>query len=163
MTESSIFSPTTYNHIGVFVENLEEGINAYARLLGLEFRPPVSSSLAALEQRGYEETATQVRLAFSVNGPPYYELIEMTGSGIYAPHHNVPGFHHVSVWLDEDEMMSKIQQDRTTITAIFWAPDGAPRACYEAPTAPAHLRIEYLNRNLKSRFEHLWATGKLPD
>lgn len=156
------FSPTTYSHIGVFVENLEEAVEAYTKMLNIRFRPPVISPLNGVEQPGVEETAEAVRFAYSIDGPPYYELIEMTGTGVYSRERNVPGIHHVAVFMDEADMLHEIKKENSSVVATFWSPDGSPRACYVAPSAPSHIRVEYLNQNLRPRFEHLWSTGKLP-
>jgi len=72
-------------HIGVLVPDLGEAIERYFRL-GVSFMDPLSVHVDRLVEDG-EETQLDLRIVFSHQGPPQWELLEITGDGIYGPHH----------------------------------------------------------------------------
>lgn len=87
-----------YVHIGVIVPDLEAAIAEYERL-GLRFMEPRVVHVDRLVE-GSRESEIDLRIAFSLEGPPHYELLEASGDGIYGPQH-VGELHHVCV-LDAD-------------------------------------------------------------
>jgi catechol 2,3-dioxygenase-like lactoylglutathione lyase family enzyme len=75
----------TIHHIGFLVDNLESAITRWEDVTGYKFQPIVryctdrwhDSSQADLHH-------SDVRLAFSLDGPPHIELMEFSGSGTHA-------------------------------------------------------------------------------
>ena len=47
------------------------------------------------------EGELDLRIAFSVDGPPRYELLEVVGDGVYGPG-NAGGLHHVAILTDAE-------------------------------------------------------------
>ena len=72
----------TYFHIGVVVDDLPAAIEKYSRVLGLTFTEPAHVHVPRLEDPVPHEHLVYV--AFSKDGPPYYELIEAAGDGIFS-------------------------------------------------------------------------------
>jgi Glyoxalase/Bleomycin resistance protein/Dioxygenase superfamily len=85
-----------YFHVGYVVPDLIEAMERLAASAGLTWasarRLPVRLRTAA------GETATQVNLTYSVQGPPHLELIEERPETIWASEHR--GFHHLGYWTD---------------------------------------------------------------
>src|SRR2546423_1477332 len=69
-------------HIGAIVPNLEEAMADFSRVLGLTFTTPVRVHVPVLEDPEPHEQV--VHVTFAKDGPPYYELIEASGDGIFS-------------------------------------------------------------------------------
>jgi len=152
----------SYLHTSFLVENLEEGMQEYARLFGIEFRPPQCSPLSDLEQFGVEETGVQLRAAYSVAGPPYYELIEATGCGMFNAAQGF-GFHHFGLWMDDpDALRAELAARNIEIEGIYWSPDGDIFTIHTCPAGQNGVRFEYLNRKFEAVFAEILATGVVP-
>ena len=87
-----------YVHIGILVDDLEQAIERFSRL-GLTFMEPRTVRVEHLVEDGLEKQL-DLRIVFSHQGPPHWELLEAVGDGVYGAHH-VDGLHHVAV-LAED-------------------------------------------------------------
>lgn len=152
----------SYLHISFLVKNLKEGMAEYGRLFGIAFRPPQCSPLADLEQFGIEETGTELRAAYSVAGPPYYELIEATGCGMFDPAQGF-GFHHVGLWMeDPDELRAQLALQNIPVEGIYWSPEGDIFTIHTAPAGENKIRFEYLNRKFEKTFAEILETGVVP-
>jgi catechol 2,3-dioxygenase-like lactoylglutathione lyase family enzyme len=88
-------------HVGIIVRDLEATVEKYSNVLGITFREPMTADMSGFEEAPGRRT-TSVRLAFSVEGPPYYELFEFSGTGLLAPGHP-EGLHHLGVWTPDNE------------------------------------------------------------
>jgi len=84
-----------YAHIGVLVHNIQEAIERYSRL-GLTFMEPHTVEVGHLADEDGQIKQIELRIAFSQEGPPHWELLQAVGDGIYGPHH-VGTLHHVAV------------------------------------------------------------------
>lgn len=73
----------TYFHIGVIVPDLEKAMTDFSRVLGLTFAEPARVHIPFLSDP--ESHGHDVHVTFSEDGPPYYELIEANGAGIFGP------------------------------------------------------------------------------
>jgi catechol 2,3-dioxygenase-like lactoylglutathione lyase family enzyme len=83
-----------YAHIGVLVNDIDAAIARFS-LLGLSFMEPRTVQVERLVEHG-EEKQLDLRIAFSHQGPPHWELLEAVGDGVYGAHHG-EGLHHVAV------------------------------------------------------------------
>src|SRR5439155_18906281 len=87
-----------YVHLGVVVRDLEAAIERFS-LLGLTFMEPMTVHVDRLVEGGLE-SSLDLRIVFSHQGPPHWELLETVGDGVYGPQH-ADELHHVAV-LDAD-------------------------------------------------------------
>jgi catechol 2,3-dioxygenase-like lactoylglutathione lyase family enzyme len=152
----------TYFHIGILVPDLKKAVREYREILGLEFHEPTTMPLASMEQPGLVETQS-LNIAFSKAGPPYYELIEATGTGLFSATHG-EGMHHIGVWMrDPQEILRTLEKRKIKVVAINRLPDGTPLTIFTHPTALSGIRIEYVNANFRPMVEHFLATGRFAD
>jgi hypothetical protein len=93
--------PTDVFHFGILVEDIEEGAERFGDLLGIRFRPPAIAHVDDYVE-GDTSRVLDLKVTYSMEGPPYVELLEMQGDGLYGPHHG-EGFHHIGVWEPECE------------------------------------------------------------
>ena len=83
-----------YFHVGVLVADLDAAIERFSALLGLRFGP-VSDTQTPVQ--GATEVTEHVLATYSLDGPPYIELIQGGGDGLFSLR-NGEGLHHLGVW-----------------------------------------------------------------
>jgi catechol 2,3-dioxygenase-like lactoylglutathione lyase family enzyme len=96
-------SDMLFNHVGFLVADLEEAVQRWEAATGYTFRPP--SRYIVDDYRDSDNPApheSNVRLAFSVQGPPYIELMEFEGTGTHSSEHG-EGWHHLGFYDPELE------------------------------------------------------------
>jgi hypothetical protein len=82
-------------HIGVLVTEIELARRQLGAALGLTFGD-VESRRLDFGADGVED----VVLCYSREGPPYFELIEATGAGLFGTQHP-RGVHHLGMWIND--------------------------------------------------------------
>lgn len=153
--------PETYLHASFLVPNLELAIEEFGSTFGTRFHAPLSFPIADLDQIGIDDDEGLVRYSYSIQGPPYYELIEAVGSHIYKPEQGF-GFHHLGMWMDDEQAMRAHLTDMGIgISAISWSADHQALSIFTEPFGPLGLRIEFMNRRFQPMFERFFSTGRL--
>jgi catechol 2,3-dioxygenase-like lactoylglutathione lyase family enzyme len=132
-----------YVHIGIMVPDLEAAIESYATL-GLTFMQPQTVKVDRLLDEGQESTI-DLRIAFSHQGPPHWELLEVVGDGIYGPA-QIGGLHHVAV-LDPDpeKRFEELARAGIRMTAAQYRSDGTMIVGYADPAPLGGIRVELLH------------------
>src|SRR5579863_10779408 len=74
-------------HVGILVRDVEVARGDFTDKLGVEFEPVHSHQIA---------TGEITRFCYSLQGPPYLELVEMTGTGSWSAE-QPEGFHHLGL------------------------------------------------------------------
>lgn len=82
-------------HVGVLVGDLEGAISRFSARLGLTFETP--RAIDVVVEEGGSGRPRTVRVAYSIEGPPFVELIESQPDGLWGRHHG-EGLHHVGGW-----------------------------------------------------------------
>jgi catechol 2,3-dioxygenase-like lactoylglutathione lyase family enzyme len=83
------------DHIGILVPDLEAAIARWSSVLGYTFSP-----IARYRTDRYEDQSDptphyhDTRISFSAQGPPFIELMEVTGEGTHGP--DQVGVHHLA-------------------------------------------------------------------
>jgi len=73
-----------YYHIGIVVRNHEEAIEHYANLLDVKFTEPTDTVLCIENPATQQNENLKVVAAYSRSRPPYLELIQAGGNGIFS-------------------------------------------------------------------------------
>src|SRR5216683_5744005 len=81
------FMEEPYFHVGILVRDVEAARADFTARLGVEFEPVHRQKVA---------TGETTRFCYSLQGPPYLELVEMTGTGSWSPE-QPEGFHHIGL------------------------------------------------------------------
>jgi catechol 2,3-dioxygenase-like lactoylglutathione lyase family enzyme len=85
----------TVHHIGILVEDLETAIPRWEAVTGYTFQPIVRYRTDRWDDSSAPEPhLSDVRIAFSVDGPPHIELMEFSGHGTHSPALG-EGVHHL--------------------------------------------------------------------
>jgi hypothetical protein len=144
-------SDSPFYHLAFIVGDLEAAMDAYEPLLGVRFREPEVMRLAHVEEPGFgrpEPHPFEVRLTYSLEGPPYYELVEAGGDTLFAAAHG-EGLHHVGVW-------SEAAPD-APIDVRMLTDAGKTFAWFTAPAGPAGVRVEFVDARRRGRMDRWWA------
>ena len=126
-------------HVGILVKDIEMAAADFGVLLGAEFEPVHS------QQVGTGET---VRLCYSLQGPPYLELMEMTGTSVWSPDQG-EGLHHIGV---SDPSVPGRCAAFGEVDVITPGGGGSPLVVMTRPIALHGVRVEYLDANVAVQF-----------
>jgi catechol 2,3-dioxygenase-like lactoylglutathione lyase family enzyme len=130
-----------YFHVGILVRDVEAARADFTAKLGVEFEPVHSQPIA---------TGETTRFCYSLQGPPYLELVEMTGTGSWSPD-QPEGFHHIGV--SDPSVAARCTAFGDQVDLI--APgddDGSPRVVLTRPEALHGVRLEYFDAAIATRF-----------
>jgi catechol 2,3-dioxygenase-like lactoylglutathione lyase family enzyme len=146
-----------YFHVGILVADLESAIKRFSDVLQVDFASPVYQDCERFEEAGRVEPL-RLRLTYSIQGPPYYELIEAQGNGLYGLHHG-EGLHHVGMWEpDSAGLLMRLRAKGMTKEAVQYRPDGTIIVAFLDPGALHGVRIEIADQGLKEGHE-AWLAG----
>jgi catechol 2,3-dioxygenase-like lactoylglutathione lyase family enzyme len=153
-------SERTYFHVGIYVDDMSEAIERYSKALGLTFVEPIMCGIPNLYDGG-REYALELPLCYSHQGPPYYELLEMTGeSGLYG-RQNGEGIHHLGLW-DPDiaATVERLRQQGIEVEAAQYTPEREFVAAYFPPGALHGVRVELVDERRRPMMEE-WIHGSV--
>src|SRR5277367_6908800 len=108
-------------HVGILVRDVDAARADFAARLGLEFEPVHSHQVA---------TGETTRFCYSLAGPPYIELVEMTGTGSWSPE-QPEGFHHIGV--SDPSVAARCAAFGHPADPIAAGDDGVPRVVLTRP------------------------------
>jgi hypothetical protein len=120
-----------YFHVGILVRDVEVARGDFTDRLGLEFEPVHSQQIA---------TGETTRFCYSLQGPPYLELVEMTGTGSWSPE-QPEGFHHLG--LSDPNVAARCAAFGSGVDLIASGKDGSPLVVLTPPEALHGVRVEY--------------------
>ena len=120
-------------HVGILVRDVEAARADFAARLGMEFEPVHSQKIA---------TGETTRFCYSLQGPPYIELVEMTGTGSWSPE-QPEGFHHIGVC--DPSVPARCTAFGNRVQVIAPGDDGSPRVLLTPPEALHGVRVEYFD------------------
>jgi catechol 2,3-dioxygenase-like lactoylglutathione lyase family enzyme len=127
-------------HVGFLVRDVEAARADFTAQLGVEFEPVHSQKIA---------TGETTRFCYSLPGPPYLELVEMTGTGSWSAD-QPEGFHHIGV--SDPSMPACCAAFGNQVDLIAPGDDGSPRVVLTRPEALHGVRVEYFDATIAARF-----------
>lgn len=148
------------NHVGILVEDLAEGIERYSKILGVRFRPANLAKFAVVEQDGVR-APDELWMTYSMEGPPYVELMQATGSGVWSRAHGF-GLHHIGGFAsDLPAQMQWLEQGGLLPEARIYTPGEELLISYFRPGGLMGTRYELLSDMLKPKWA-AWVAGGPP-
>ncbi|HEX4091986.1 MAG TPA: VOC family protein [Trebonia sp.] len=130
----------TFFHIGILVRDVEAARADFTAKLGLEFEPVHSQQIA---------TGETTRFCYSLPGPPYLELVEMTGTGSWSPD-QPEGFHHIGI--ADPAVPARCAALGGQPELIAPGQDGSPLVALTRPEALHGVRVEYFDAGVAAQF-----------
>jgi catechol 2,3-dioxygenase-like lactoylglutathione lyase family enzyme len=151
MTASNLF------HVGILVPDIDEAIARFAEVLGLEFKEPAVAHVDRFEY-GSTVEALDLRITWSIQGPPYLELLEsQDNSSLYGHAHE--GLHHVGLWEpDPEALVQRLHTLGLHREATQYTPDDHILATYSAPAGLYGTRLEFIEASRRPGME-AWLAG----
>ena len=148
----------TYFHVGIFVYDIHEAIARYSKALGLDFVEPIMCGIPHLVDQG-RKSSLELPLAYATQGPPYYELLEMTGEdGLYG-RQNGEGINHLGLWdRDIEGTVARLEGQGIQLEAAQYTPEGTFVAAYFRPGDLHAVRIELVDEGRRAMMEE-WIHG----
>jgi catechol 2,3-dioxygenase-like lactoylglutathione lyase family enzyme len=129
-----------YFHVGILVRDIEAARADFTAKLGVEFEPVHSHPIA---------TGETTRSCYSLQGPPYLELVEMTGTGSWSPD-QPEGFHHIGV--SDLSVPNRCTAFGGRVDVIAPGENGSPRVALTPPEALHGIRVEYFDAEVAAQF-----------
>jgi len=130
----------TFFHVGILVRDVEAARADFTAKLGLEFEPVHSQQIA---------TGETTRFCYSLPGPPYLELVEMTGTGSWSPD-QPEGFHHIGI--SDPAVPARCSALGGQAELIAPGQDGSPLVALTRPEALHGVRVEYFDAGVAAQF-----------
>jgi hypothetical protein len=143
-------------HVGILVADLHEAIERFSQKLGLSFCEP-SQMTVTLEHGPAHEGATraecELRATYSRQGPPYIELIQGEGDGLFSLAHG-EGMHHLGLWAPGWDEFGRLEPSRclAVATQVHQVP-GGPQMWVSDPVDLCGTRIEYVDSTMQPVLE----------
>lgn len=127
-------------HVGILVRDVEAARADFTGKLGVGFEPVHSQPIA---------TGETTRFCYSLQGPPYLELVEMTGTGSWRPE-QPEGFHHIG--LSDPSVPARCTAFGSGVDLIAPGADGSPLVALTPPEALHGVRVEYFDAAVAAQF-----------
>ncbi len=127
-------------HVGILVKDIDQAAADFTARLGVRFEPVRSQRVA---------TGEQVRMCYSLPGPPYLELMEMTGTGGWSPD-QPEGFHHIGI--SDSDVPGRCTAFGGQADLVAAAEDGSPLVVITQPAALHGVRVEYFDATMAAQF-----------
>lgn len=147
-------------HTGIRVPDLDQAMDQLGSTLGVSWAKPQEVEKQPVWTPDAGQQAVPLRFVYSAEGPQHIELLEGPVGTVWDGR-DVPGVHHVGVWVDDvaaeaDRCVSR----GWSVAAAQRAPeDGYGSYAYVLP--PAGPIIELVWSAARPRFEAWWAGGDL--
>src|SRR5262245_15875372 len=156
MTATNLF------HVGILVPDINEAIERFGDVLGLTFKEPAVAHVDRFEQ-GSSVEVLDLRISWSIEGPPYLELLEsQDNQGLYGRANE--GLHHVGLWEpDPDALIRRLEHLRLHKEATQFTPDDHVLATYTAPADLYGTRLEFIEASRRPGMESWLAGGHWHD
>jgi catechol 2,3-dioxygenase-like lactoylglutathione lyase family enzyme len=129
-----------YFHVGILVRDVETARADFTAKLGVEFEPVHSQVIA---------TGETTRFCYSIPGPPYLELVEMTGTGSWSPE-QPEGLHHIG--LSDPSVPARCAVFGGRVDVIAPGDDGPLRVVLTHPEELHGIRVEYFDATVAAQF-----------
>jgi catechol 2,3-dioxygenase-like lactoylglutathione lyase family enzyme len=160
----------TFHHVGVLVPNMDEAIRWFKHALGVTIHAPqkmVTQNRIDPGEFGDEELHQGItHLAWSKDGPPYYELCEgktTGGPGLHSLEKQGPGLHHVGMFHpDIDAEIERLRGLGIGLQGRTIGPDGRTMSCWTERSPETGLAFEYIDATMADAVQAWIETGKRP-
>jgi catechol 2,3-dioxygenase-like lactoylglutathione lyase family enzyme len=119
-------------HVGILVRDIDQAAEDFEALLGLRFEPVRAAPMVSGEVS---------RFRYSLQGPPYIELVQMGGSSLLAPAHG-EGLHHIA--FSEPDVPGRCAAFGGEADTVVQGEGGVARVIFTRPGALHGIRAEYL-------------------
>ena len=151
-----------YYHIGIVAHDYQEAAEHYSKVLDVKFTEPAESVLYIENPDTQQAETIKVAAMYSRNRPPYVELLQANGNGIFSEK-NTGQILYFGIWESDIEgRIEELKQQGIGIDALLRSEPG--KRAHAIITAPDKMgvRIEYVSTLLRPVIDAWVLTGKYP-
>lgn len=151
-----------YYHIGIVARDYQEAAEHYSKVLDVKFTEPAESVVYIENPETQQAETIKLAAMYSRNRPPYVELLQATGNGIFSEK-NAGQILYFGIWESDIEgRIEELKQQGIGIDALLRSEPG--KHAHAIITAPDKMgvRIEYVSTLLRPVTEAWVLTGKYP-
>lgn len=140
-------------HVGILVRDITDARRRFSAALGITFGP--------VEPRVLNYTSgesDEIMLCYSAEGPPFIELIEAAGNGLFGLQHP-EGVHHVGAWVaDGPSHCAALQARDVAVDRRLRSVDGPYGhsenfVWFNAPADLHGVRFEFVDDSVRAALE----------
>lgn len=147
-------------HFALLVPDMGRAVALYSELFEIPFCERHVAPFARVDHYGISGPA-DVPMTYSMHGPPYVEILEATGDGLWSPQRGL-GMHHVGGFAtDFEATVARYEARGLRRDATVWAGSGEPIIAFFAPGEPGDARVEVLSPLLRPSWT-AWVSGGPP-
>lgn len=152
--------PAPFYHTGIVVPDLEKAVARFSDIHDIEFTEPLVYEVPWVEDP--EPHPLEVASVMSRTGPPYYELIQANGDGIFSLANSGQILYH-GIWeTDMAVRLDFLREHGIGIDATFRLDASSlPHAVFTEPFLEG-TRIEYVDVSSREILLEWIRTGKSP-
>lgn len=145
-------------HIGILVNDLGEAMERFGDIFKVTWADPAVAEARFWEEgKGYR--ALTLDVVYSQQGPPYLELLQAQGDGLYGDHHG-EGLHHIGVWAADCEGRSaELEAQGMSPVATQFTPEGNIIVSYFNPADLHGVVFEIVDEGRREMMES-WIAGE---
>lgn len=133
------------DHVAMLVPDLEVAIAKWSAVLGYTFSP-----IARYRTNGYSDRSNPSphlhdgRVSMSREGPPFIQLIQVTGNGTHGPEQ--VGVHHLGIRGIRDVMgrADDVRKLGVGVDGVSVLDDGRVHLCFTAKGDMGNVRLEFI-------------------
>lgn len=145
-------------HVGIVVDDIDEAVARYSELLRTSFAPIQNVNVPRLVDGDRTLPHFRLRLTYCTEGPPYIELLQAVGDGVYS-RTNV-GVHHVGMWEEACEhRIRELEQLGLQPEAVQYTDDGRIIVAYLKGGSFANVRVELVDEGRRPMMERWLEEG----
>lgn len=147
-------------HFALLVPDIDRAIARQSALLGVRFRDAHVAPFARVDHYG-STGPVAVPMTYSTSGPPYIELLQASGDGLWSAERGL-GVHHVGGFAtDFAATVAAYEARGLRREATIYAGNGEPIIAFFSPSQPGDARLEVLSPVLRPSWID-WVNGGPP-
>lgn len=150
-------------HVGFLVADIEKSKAHFEEVLGIEFHPVAEVDLMVETMHHPDPHPYTSRICYSIQGPPYTELVEADASD-YKSLSQGERIHHLGYWVADVAAQREIQAAAGLRDEVLirYSDSDAIRQWFTDPVGLHGVRAEYFDLAWRPQFEQWmadWSTG----
>lgn len=147
-------------HVGLLCKDIDRTAEEFGEKFGVAFHEPSIFEIPHVRD-GSARSAT-VRACFSKIGPPYIELFQGDGQGIYHVEHDSE-LHHLGLWVPNcAAALARAEQQQMAPDAVIVDSDDNPQFWFTDPKDTLGVRFEMIDTGDRDNMEVFLRTGAFP-